>query len=128
MSKRWVNTDETEAEQEAYKPPPKMTDLMPSGPSGAAPPMPPGAQAAPSQETNPMYQPVVNQASGGGGPTMQAPAATPAPVQSNPAAGTPMPSGEATKVPNLQSNMYKMQRNRSKFSSKGGIDERTLSY
>ncbi|XP_035794304.1 uncharacterized protein LOC118467662 isoform X2 [Anopheles albimanus] len=112
VSKRWVNTDETEAEQEAYKPPPKMTDLMPSGPSGAAPPMPPGAQAAPSQETNPMYQPVVNQASGGGGPTMQAPAATPAPVQSNPAAGTPMPSGEATKVPNLQSNMYKMQRNR----------------
>uniref|UniRef100_T1E896 Uncharacterized protein n=1 Tax=Anopheles aquasalis TaxID=42839 RepID=T1E896_ANOAQ len=100
VSKRWVNTDEAEAEQEAYKPPPKMTDLMPSGPSGAAPPMPPGVQAAPSQETNPMYQP------------MQAPAATPAAVQSNPAAANPMPTAEPTKVPNLQSNMYKMQRNR----------------
>lgn len=114
VSKRWVNTDETEAEQEAYKPPPKMTDLMPSGASGAAPPMPPGAQTAPSLETNPMYQPVVNQ-SPSGGPTMQAPAATPVAVQSNPAPGNPMPTGgEPTKVPNLQSNMYKMQRNRSK--------------
>ncbi|XP_050097370.1 uncharacterized protein LOC126578635 isoform X3 [Anopheles aquasalis] len=100
VSKRWVNTDEAEAEQEAYKPPPKMTDLMPSGPSGAAPPMPPGVQPASSQETNPMYQP------------MQAPAATPAAVQSNPAAANPMPTAEPTKVPNLQSNMYKMQRNR----------------
>uniref|UniRef100_A0A2M4A303 Putative sec23-binding domain of sec16 n=1 Tax=Anopheles triannulatus TaxID=58253 RepID=A0A2M4A303_9DIPT len=109
VSKRWVNTDETEAEQEAYKPPPKMTDLMPSGPSAAtAPSMPPGAAQAPSQETNPMYQPVVNQ-SPSGGPTMQAPATA---GQSNPAAGNPMPTGEPMKVPNLQSNMYKMQRNR----------------
>ncbi|XP_049540150.1 uncharacterized protein LOC125954146 isoform X2 [Anopheles darlingi] len=111
VSKRWVNTDEAEAEQEAYKPPPKMTDLMPSGPSGAVPPMPPGPQA-PSQETNPMYQSVVNQSPSSGGPTMQVPGATPTTVQSNTAAGNPMPTGEPTKVPNLQSNMYKMQRNR----------------
>lgn len=103
-NKRWINTDQDAAEEESFKPPPKMADLTRSTMPAAAPPGP------------------------SAGPTMPPPAATPIdPIpQSNVHAyGHPAPHADAAannnnidqqqaaKVPNLQSNMFKMQRNKS---------------
>ncbi|KFB44793.1 hypothetical protein ZHAS_00012700 [Anopheles sinensis] len=114
-SKRWVNTDEGEAETEAYKPPPKMSDLMPKA---AAPTMPNAA---------PVAAPTASLGGSGPVPLMPTPTVdqsaysqTPVPMGAGnggmPAGATGVqssgPVGEPTKVPTLQSNMYKMQRNR----------------
>uniref|UniRef100_A0A182PI83 Uncharacterized protein n=1 Tax=Anopheles epiroticus TaxID=199890 RepID=A0A182PI83_9DIPT len=121
VSKRWVNTDENEAEAEAYKPPPKMSDLVPGAAAGSgAPPAAPMGQSVPlmqSQDTaGPAFQQpmpnAMNQVPGRapsqptGAVQSNVPTAAPAAVGGGPVAGEP------TKVPTLQSNMYKMQRNR----------------
>ncbi|XP_055588526.1 uncharacterized protein LOC129740902 isoform X2 [Uranotaenia lowii] len=116
--KRWINTEEGEAGEEAFKPPPKMADLMPNAaasPSGLPAHVPPtmgppgamgvptGAEPVPSMNTEhpvasvPQPPNVVHNVPAA--PTTAAPAA-------------PKATGEPTKVPNLQSNMFKMQRNR----------------
>uniref|UniRef100_A0A6E8WAL1 Sec16_C domain-containing protein n=1 Tax=Anopheles coluzzii TaxID=1518534 RepID=A0A6E8WAL1_ANOCL len=132
VSKRWVNTDEGEAATEAYKPPPKMSDLAPAGPPAPVPsgggPAPMGGPSVPlmqsgPQDTGPAFQqqpmgnvmsqpadsrPAQPIGSGNAGGAMQsnAPNAVAGGVGGGPVAGQP------TKVPTLQSNMYKMQRNR----------------
>ncbi|XP_049295105.1 uncharacterized protein LOC125770010 isoform X2 [Anopheles funestus] len=128
VTKRWVNTDENETEAEAYKPPPKMSDLVPAGPAAVGVPSqmsPPGAAAgpavphAPLQDSGPAYQqPASNVMGGNDG--MEIRSSQPiggvnvaGVMQSNVAnVNAAGPVGEPTKVPTLQSNMYKMQRNR----------------
>uniref|UniRef100_A0A182RCY4 Sec16_C domain-containing protein n=1 Tax=Anopheles funestus TaxID=62324 RepID=A0A182RCY4_ANOFN len=128
VTKRWVNTDENETEAEAYKPPPKMSDLVPAGPAAVGVPSqmsPPGAAAGPSvphaplQDSGPAYQqPASNVMGGNDG--MEIRSSQPiggvnvaGVMQSNVAnVNAAGPVGEPTKVPTLQSNMYKMQRNR----------------
>ncbi|XP_052894280.1 uncharacterized protein LOC128301712 isoform X2 [Anopheles moucheti] len=128
VTKRWVNTDENETEAEAYKPPPKMSDLVTAGPTitgGPSQMSPPGVAAGPSvphmplQDSGSAYpQPVPNAM--GGTESTQIRSSQPigggnvaGVVQSNVATvNAAGPVGEPTKVPTLQSNMYKMQRNR----------------
>uniref|UniRef100_A0A336M147 CSON010219 protein n=1 Tax=Culicoides sonorensis TaxID=179676 RepID=A0A336M147_CULSO len=99
-TKRWVNTEGGEDEQESFKPPPKMSDLMPSM----------------QQSTNQPQQQV---------PTMQTPAMVPQAVPTVPMMDqNSIPSGfvaqpqpdkpgsDPAPTPRLQSNMFKMQRNR----------------
>uniref|UniRef100_A0A182MXH7 Sec16 Sec23-binding domain-containing protein n=1 Tax=Anopheles dirus TaxID=7168 RepID=A0A182MXH7_9DIPT len=133
VSKRWVNTDENEAETEAYKPPPKMSDLVPGAPGVNPPQMGPphGAVAG-----GPRMQTHVDPAGPGvqafqQGPTHATVAPTPQPLPNSGVGGLMQPtapsgaapaaasvtsavpaSQEPSKVPTLQSNMYKMQRNR----------------
>ncbi|XP_053671381.1 uncharacterized protein LOC128721633 [Anopheles nili] len=128
VSKRWVNTDENEAEVEAYKPPPKMADLVPAAMASAngptsmgGPPGTVGLSAGPIQQPQPISTPTAPfqqtpNVMGDSG-NMQMPSVHPmgnANVQQTNASSNPVanPAGEPTKVPTLQSNMYKMQRNR----------------
>ncbi|XP_055715475.1 protein transport protein Sec16A isoform X4 [Phlebotomus papatasi] len=84
--KKWVNTDGEADEGESFKPPPKMSDLAPQSNH---------EYSIPHQDAHPpqISQPIAQ--------TTPVPAATPA------TDGTPVPKGN-----NLQSNMFKMQRNR----------------
>lgn len=124
--KRWVNKDGDEAGEESFKPPPKMSDLMPAG---AAPPPPAPNQAAPVAAPTAMSitavpsgpTPTVGGGNYGAAPSLNvdlngAQNVTQAqvqPVGHMPAAAAPTTKmGEPTKVPTLQSNMFKMQRNR----------------
>lgn len=107
-NKKWINTDQDVTEEEAFKPPPKMADLTRS----AIPSMP----AMPAMSA-PVTAPGV--------PTMPLPATTPVDsnqLQNANAYGLPAPHADASannntidqaKVPSLQSNMFKMQRNKS---------------
>uniref|UniRef100_A0A182WDD2 Sec16 Sec23-binding domain-containing protein n=1 Tax=Anopheles minimus TaxID=112268 RepID=A0A182WDD2_9DIPT len=116
VTKRWVNTDENETETEAYKPPPKMSDLVSGAPAVPSAP----SQMGPLQDAGPAYQQPPPAPMGGNVGT-QIRASQPmgnvaGVMQPNVAtvnaAGGGGPVGEPTKVPTLQSNMYKMQRNR----------------
>ncbi|XP_063697172.1 uncharacterized protein LOC134828128 isoform X2 [Culicoides brevitarsis] len=92
--KRWVNTEGGEEEQESFKPPPKMADLMPKQQQ----PM-----QVPSQPT-----PTVPMMDQNAVPTMPN-----GPMTQQPQSEQPKPqSSEPAPTPRLQSNMYKMQRNR----------------
>uniref|UniRef100_A0A182K1B0 Uncharacterized protein n=1 Tax=Anopheles christyi TaxID=43041 RepID=A0A182K1B0_9DIPT len=126
VTKRWVNTDEKETEVEAFKPPPKMSDLVPAVPvapvtSGLPTPMVgPSVPLMQSQDPAPAFQQPMGNA------MSQAAAGRPSqPIGSVNSAGAMKSNalnavgggggpvaGEPTKVPTLQSNMYKMQRNR----------------
>lgn len=112
-NKRWINTDQDAVEEESFKPPPKMADLTKTAMPAAAPAMPAVAPAIPAA-----------------GPAMPPPATTPMDpnVQLNANLyGHPTPHADgssninnidqqqAAKVPNLQSNMFKMQRNKSEY-------------
>ncbi|XP_039442923.1 uncharacterized protein LOC120423258 isoform X2 [Culex pipiens pallens] len=114
--KKWVNTEGEAAGEEAFKPPPKMADLMPTG---AAQP-PPQMQAPAPGPPAPAPVMAISTPSPGYVPGGMAPAPT---MNVDPAASLPTGMaaapqgaapkvGEPTKVPNLQSNMFKMQRNR----------------
>uniref|UniRef100_A0A182MJQ7 Uncharacterized protein n=1 Tax=Anopheles culicifacies TaxID=139723 RepID=A0A182MJQ7_9DIPT len=118
VTKRWVNTDENETEAEAYKPPPKMSDLVPGAP---AVPSVPTQMGGPLQDNGPAYQQPSNPMGGNDGTQNRSsqPMGNVAgvmqpnvPTVNAAAAGGGAPVGEPTKVPTLQSNMYKMQRNR----------------
>ncbi|KAH8250511.1 hypothetical protein KR038_008561 [Drosophila bunnanda] len=137
--KCWTNTEGNGEEAESFKPPPKMSDLgVPSMPPGGLgmtvnPPMFSNHQAEPQlldqsqQQQQQQQQPQQPQMMYGSPidytaapapemiPTMPLPASTPAPVA---VAGQPTPSPVAAAAipggpqPKLQSNMFKMQRNR----------------
>lgn len=104
--KRWVNTEGGEEEPESFKPPPKMSDLMPNHQpmqqqqQQQIPTMPtsvPQAPTVPIMEQNSIPSVVPTLANG--------PAMTPQQPDK--------PNAEPAPTPRLQSNMYKMQRNRS---------------
>lgn len=113
-NKRWINTDEGEAESEAFKPPPKMSELnLPQQPMG-----------------QPQMQGMAMQSQGMPPPsftTTPAPVPTPiapTPMMSLPQGVQPMAGGEdvsaidgANRHNNLQSNQFKLQRNRSEWTS-----------
>lgn len=124
--KRWVNTEGDDIGEEAFKPPPKMADLMP------APAAPPQMPAAPVAAHIPSVQPpaatgypseqIPTGGNYGPAPSLNAgPSQTPIPQATQPTVsnnlgGPAVPTAAApagpTKVPTLQSNMFKMQRNR----------------
>lgn len=102
--KRWVNTEGGEDEQESFKPPPKMSDLMPNHQPvqqhvPSMPTMAPQAPTMPMMEQNSIPSAVPTLSNG--------PTTTPA---------HPDKPAEPAPTPRLQSNMYKMQRNRSELS------------
>ncbi|TMW47187.1 hypothetical protein DOY81_007727 [Sarcophaga bullata] len=124
--KKWVNTDGDADEQEAFKPPPKMSDLMPSQPQTQSLPQqqsqPQQQQPQQPQQPQPQTQQLnqipfmdTNQQQ----QTQQfvphvTPAASPNPMQQQQQSSQnqgQQPPGPA-KTPTLQSNMFKMQRNR----------------
>lgn len=115
-----MNKDHEEGEAEAFRPPPKMSDLM--GPAAAVAP-------TNSMPNIPAMQPPVSPVEHRNEPSFAAypssPNLAPAPpALSNP----PMPAGSGSgggaadaaaaphKVPSLQSNMFKMQRNKSEYN------------
>lgn len=102
--KRWVNTEANEPEEEALKSPPKMSNINPSGTSLQQPPTPLSATGAPVGGTFGVAPPPSgDQSSHSNLPT----------EGSQPkAANAGHPAAEPSKVPTLQSNMFKMQRNR----------------
>lgn len=119
--KRWVNTDGDEAVEESFKPPPKMSDIMAQAPPTMATSQPylqpqqqqlqlqpPQQRASPLLDTHQYAAPTQSPAAA------PAPAASPAPVSGYSAhALAGADAVGATKTPSLQSNMFKMQRNRS---------------
>lgn len=103
-----MNTDGDADESEQFRPPPKMADLV-------------AANSQPQHSVNPpQTQPMSHEqySNPNSVPTNLPPASTgfepPNPVRSMPTAN-PSTGGEVTKIPNLQSNMFKMQRNRSNY-------------
>lgn len=129
--KRWVNTDGDEKVEESFKPPPKMSDIMAHAPPAA---VPPAAQPYPQQQPlqpQPQPQPLQAQQPSPLLDTQQyaaapapipaaapAPSASPAPVSGYSAhALTGADVAGASKTPSLQSNMFKMQRNRSEWEN-----------
>lgn len=133
--KRWINQDEGEAEGEAFKPPPKMSELnLPQQQQQQPPqmqtPIPAMSQGMPPPAQSPAF--------------MGAPAPVPTPsmapmMMMNPGQQQPsqqqQPSvedasavdGGGNRVPtnNLQSNQFKLQRNRSKDEVLGCLDRRS---
>ncbi|XP_073828676.1 endoplasmic reticulum export factor secretory 16 isoform X2 [Musca autumnalis] len=122
--KRWVNTDADEQAEEAFKPPPKMGDLMPQATqqqqqasSGAAAP-------PPQQQQQPLLQQQQQQQIPFMDPQQQyVPTSTPlsssTPMSQQPqqpttpnVAANNQNNPAPAKTPTLQSNMFKMQRNR----------------
>ncbi|XP_053689947.1 protein transport protein Sec16A isoform X2 [Sabethes cyaneus] len=108
-TKRWVNTETDATEEEAFKPPPKMSDIMPGAavpPSAGQIPMPIESTPAPVPAPSNVAYGTVPQGSNNESINQ---------LSSTVPSGTHQPApklGEPTKVPNLQSNMFKMQRNR----------------
>ncbi|XP_065364026.1 uncharacterized protein Sec16 isoform X2 [Calliphora vicina] len=119
--KKWVNTDGEEDPQEALKPPPKMSDLMPQSMQQQPPQMPPQQQQPQQQQPQIPFmdpqqmqqqqQPQLQQYVPN---TIPNPAPSPNPLQQQPQIQTPsQPQAPGpAKTPTLQSNMFKMQRNR----------------
>lgn len=97
-----MNKDNDEEETEAFRPPPKMSDMMGSA---AMPPMPPNNDSKPVPS---IPMPVQNQAH----PSNPMNYANPPTMNASPGENTN--NGPAA-VPSLQSNMFKMQRNKSKI-------------
>lgn len=132
--KCWTNTEGAGEEVESFKPPPKMSDLGMGG--GGGPPLPPPGLAAgpsglpagppslPAVAAPTFMEPTPSQsidytaapAQPEWLPVAPLPAPSPglaaSPAPANPAATAAAPGGAQ---PKLQSNMFKMQRNRSKI-------------
>lgn len=90
QNQKWVNKDNDEDEKESFKPPPKMTDLP--------------AMQAPVTKPTPNIPTVESSYKAPPTPLLQETIAPPNNSE----------SAAAAKIPNLQSNMFKMQRNKSK--------------
>jgi len=141
--KCWTNTEGNGEEVESFKPPPKMSDLgmggPPAAPGGmgmgmgaALPPMATnplgGHQAAPLMDQQPPVQPqmygsAIDYTAAPAAPEMiptvpsPAPLPVPSPAPAVVAAAAPNPAATpGGPQPKLQSNMFKMQRNRSKLA------------
>ncbi|XP_067636222.1 uncharacterized protein [Eurosta solidaginis] len=128
--KRWVNTDGDEATEESLKPPPKMSDIMGQMPPTALPSqsypqqqqqqlqqMPQQQQLQPQPQPQltqaPQPSPLLDTHQYAGAVPSQAVAPAPAPISGYSAhALTGADAAGTTKTPSLQSNMFKMQRNR----------------
>lgn len=115
-NKRWINTDGEVAEEEAFKPPPKMSDFnhaVQQPNMSAPPPMP---SPAPALTPVAPQIPQSNQMPGDYG----LPANHMNPYGGNTAPISDIPTNnnndQPAKVPNLQSNMFKMQRNKSELN------------
>lgn len=116
--KKWVNTDGGAEEAEQFRPPPKMADMAPrlSGNASFSAPNaePPSLNAVP---THTPYDPPTSTfgltASSAIPPNIPSPgpvgSSLPTPV------GDPSQSSALGKTPSLQSNMFKKQRNQSKY-------------
>lgn len=117
--KKWVNTDGEAEEAEQFRPPPKMAEmaprLAPGNVSFAAPNAePPSFNPGPPQTSYDQPQ----SAFGSAAPSALPPSVpTPGPVgsslPSSAPAVDPSPTSVMGKTPNLQSNMFKKQRNQS---------------
>lgn len=106
VKKRWINTEEDDAPQEeAFKPPPKMGDF---GKVQQSAPMP-GPVSMPPPASTPIDNSLAAPAPNAGGYGNPAPYAD-VPLVNN--------GEQPAKVPSLQSNMFKMQRNKSEFKVK----------
>ncbi|XP_058978447.1 uncharacterized protein LOC101895985 isoform X2 [Musca domestica] len=118
--KKWVNTDADEQAEEAFKPPPKMGDLMPQASQG-----PPSQQQQQQQPPQQQHQSQTQQPQiAFMDPQQYVPTASSTPLSSSqqpqqPTATTNVaaaPNNQnnpaPAKTPTLQSNMFKMQRNR----------------
>lgn len=113
-TKRWLNKDNDEDETEAFKPPPKMSDMMGPPAMPAMPTMQPMQQMPPLPTNNDskpvpsIPMPVQNQTD----------PSNPMNTYANPptvnASQAELTNNGPTAVPSLQSNMFKMQRNKSK--------------
>lgn len=117
-NKRWINTDGEVAEEEAFKPPPKMSDFNQAvQPNFAAPP-PQMPSPAPALTPVPPQMSQSNQTPGDYGlpGNHMNPYGNPAPNADIPANNN---NDQPAKVPNLQSNMFKMQRNKSESGRSG---------
>lgn len=95
-----MNTDHEEDEKEAFKPPPKMADLPAMTPMSNDPNTHRSIPTVDQMNLMPSY----------GQPSMPMPTPSPHDPNSN------NDVAAAAKVPNLQSNMFKMQRNKSNFT------------
>lgn len=111
--KKWVNTDGDEDEQETLKPPPKMSDLMPQQQQQQQqqPPSTQQQQQAPTQQIPFMDPQQMQQPTQFVPNSMPQTAPSPNPLQQQ--QNQPQQPAPA-KTPTLQSNMFKMQRNRSR--------------
>lgn len=107
-TKRWLNKDNDEDETEAFRPPPKMSDMMGSAAMPAMPAMPPNNDSTPVPS---IPMPVQNQAHPSNPMNTYA-----NPPTMNASQGENTNNGPAA-VSSLQSNMFKMQRNKSKNTS-----------
>ncbi|XP_054086639.1 uncharacterized protein LOC105219596 isoform X2 [Zeugodacus cucurbitae] len=120
--KRWINTDGEEAAEESFKPPPKMSDIMAQQPpamgaTNVPPATQPYQQPQPPQQQQQQPSPLLDTqqyaAPTSSPAAAPAPAASPAPVSGYSAhALSGADAAGVTKTPSLQSNMFKMQRNR----------------
>lgn len=121
--KCWTNTEGNGEEAESFKPPPKMSDLgggMPAMPA-ANPPMFSNHQTEHQMVDQQQQQPPMMYGSpidytAAPAPEMIPTVPLPAPSPAAPAAAAPAASSNPAQgpQPKLQSNMFKMQRNRSK--------------
>ncbi|XP_075155918.1 uncharacterized protein LOC142229271 isoform X3 [Haematobia irritans] len=116
--KKWVNTDGDEQEAESFKPPPKMGDMMPQNVANSGPPQNQINPAQPQQNQIPFMDPQQQHQQPQYVPTsIPNSESSPNPMQqqsqthSNAVAANQNAPGPA-KTPTLQSNMFKMQRNR----------------
>lgn len=120
--KKWTNTEGEESEETAFKPPPKMPEFasyqfsnaMPNIPSPTAAPMQSTEMAPPVSALPPVPEPNNNAIGnvptyGNAVPQMNNITAAPTPAG-------PAPSLQPNATPSLQSNMFKMQRNKSECS------------
>lgn len=99
QNKRWINKDQDEDEKESFKPPPKMAQL------------PEMTQTSNSSSKIPNIPAAEQQMQLYGSPTLPTPNIQEGNTNSN------NESIPAAKTPSLQSNMFKMQRNKSKDKS-----------
>ncbi|XP_013104865.2 uncharacterized protein LOC106085249 isoform X2 [Stomoxys calcitrans] len=116
--KKWVNTDGDEQEEESFKPPPKMGDMMMMSQANLAPPQSQPQQNQmpsfmdPQQQQQQQYVPTSLPNSASSPNPMQQQQQQQTSAQSNVTAATNPNAPGPTKTPTLQSNMFKMQRNR----------------
>lgn len=113
-NKRWINKDSDEGEAEAFKPPPKMNEMMSMNNSNIPTPM--ALTPIESPLTNPMN--AYNNTTNANAPPPQPQAQSQLQPQLQQQPQVDGASNGPAVTPSLQSNMFKMQRNKSKNRKK----------
>lgn len=108
--KKWINTEQEESEETAFKPPPKMPGFAPNQFANAVPVNPAALTIPPG---NTASSELVNKV--GNVPMAYVNAPTPSNFGNAPQPNSTAASEAPAKVPSLQSNMFKMQRNKSEW-------------